>query len=449
MLNHLLNTRYTSSSPPLVVLSDSLLQPGLSLFHQLISSSPASTNTILLCGDLVPSRALPHGLEQGKVQIIDCTVDQDFPQPFPSSSSSSPTTVEIDLGQSQAQRELEQLLSEAVKKARAEGGAVQIAIDGINSFADELGIHGVWRLLKKGLKALEGLPLGSRVLLLHHDHFPSLPSSSAASPSSPSLLSSLLSPLLSPSTIHLALHPTSHFHTLSTRFSLSLPSTLSPSETIDLRTSEFLARLRERGVGDPFRRPERSDEEDERIALDALGNGEGKAVLGWNCRGVTVGKISRIVGAGSGGAAEKKVVTWGFEGVRKRNEEKFEVEEVELGMVLEPRKMSKVGDESSSSTPLTSPNPSGPSPARPNPSSSSTTPTALPFSLSLTASQLAARSQVANPYEGSNKPIFGEAGYTGQMDEQPGTNRGGLRVEYTADRGDDLDEEEPDEDLEI
>jgi len=26
---------------------------------------------------------------------------------------------------------------------------------------------------------------------------------------------------------------------------------------------------------------------------------------------------------------------------------------------------------------------------------------------------------------------------------------GGLRVEYTADRGDDLDEEEPDEDLEI
>ena len=168
MLNHLLNTRYTSSSPPLVVLSDSLLQPGLSLFHQLISSSPASTNTILLCGDLVPSRALPHGLEQGKVQIIDCTVDQDFPQPFPSSSSSSPTTVEIDLGQSQAQRELEQLLSEAVKKARAEGGAVQIAIDGINSFADELGIHGVWRLLKKGLKALEGLPRKWRFQLLEN-----------------------------------------------------------------------------------------------------------------------------------------------------------------------------------------------------------------------------------------------------------------------------------------
>ncbi|GAA5946701.1 hypothetical protein JCM3765_000353 [Sporobolomyces pararoseus] len=449
MLNHLLNTRYTSSSPPLIVLSDSLLQPGLSLFHQLISSAPASTNTVLLCGDQVSARAIPYGPDQSKFQIIDCTFDQDFPQPSPSSSSPSPSTVKIDLGQPQAQQELERTVLEAVKKARAEGGPVQIAIDGINSFADELGTQGVWRLLKKGLKALEGLPLGSRVLLVHHDHFPSLPSSPSADPSSPALLSSLLSPLLSPSTIHLALHPTSHFHTLSTRFSLSLPSTLSPTETIDLRTTDFLARLRERGVGDPFRRPERSDEEDERIALDALGSGEGKAVLGWNCRGVTVGKISRITGAGSGGAAEKKVVTWGFEGVRRKNEERFGVEEVELGMVLEPRKMSNLRDEISSSTPLTSPNTSGSSSARPNPSASSTTATSLPFSLSLTPSQLAARSQVANPYEGSNKPIFGEAGYTGQMDEQSGTNRGGLRVEYTADRGDDLDEEEPDEDLEI
>jgi len=36
------------------------------------------------------------------------------------------------------------------------------------------------------------------------------------------------------------------------------------------------------------------------------------------------------------------------------------------------------------------------------------------------------------------------------MDEQPRPGAGGgLKVEYTADRGDDLDEEEPDEDLEI
>lgn len=85
-----------------------------------------------------------------------------------------------------------------------------------------------------------------------------------------------------------------------------------------------------------------------------------------------------------------------------------------------------------------------------NPSSSSTSTTVLPFSLSLTPSQLAARSLVQNPYEGSNQPIFGEAGYTGKMDDQnPVRGGGGLKVEYTADRGDDLDEEEPDEDLEI
>ncbi|GAA5898768.1 uncharacterized protein JCM6883_003420 [Sporobolomyces salmoneus] len=462
MLNHLLATRYTSSSPPLIVLSDSLLQPGLSLFNQLISSSPSSTHTILLCAEQPPMQAIPDGLDCSKVQVIDCTIDQDFPRPSTSTSSPSSSSVvaEVDLSLSEAQHTLEKALVEAVKKARTEagGGTAQIAIDGINSFGDELGTEGVWRLIKKGLKALEGLPFGSRLILLHHDHFPLLPSSTSSSHDSPSLLSSLLSPLLSPSTIHLTLHPIPHFETLSSRFSLSLPSTVSPTDSPDLRTTEFLARLRERGVGDPFRRPERSDEEDERIPLDALGDGEAKAVMGWNCRGVTVGKVSRIGGAGNGGggtmngAGEKKVVTWGFEGLRRKNEDKFEVEGVELGAVLEPRKLGK----SNQDDPISNVNATSSSSSRPAPtssSSSSSTPTALPFSLSLTPSQLAARSLVANPYEGSNQPIFGEAGYTGQMDknEQPGAARGngGLRVEYTADRGDDLDEEEPDEDLEI
>lgn len=158
MLNHLLATRYTSTAPPLIVLSDSLLQPGLSLFHQLISSSPASTSTILLCGEQSPTRVVPHGMDQSKVQVIDCTVDQDFPQPS-SSSSTYPSTSEIDLFQVEAQQKLENAVVEAVKKARVEGGGpVQIAIDGINSFADQLGSQGVWRLIKKGLKALEGLP---------------------------------------------------------------------------------------------------------------------------------------------------------------------------------------------------------------------------------------------------------------------------------------------------
>lgn len=321
---------------------------------------------------------------------------------------------------------------------------------------------------------------------MHHDYFPTVPGTpSMQAGTAPSLLASLLSPLLSSATIHLALHPTSHFHTLSTRFSLTLPSTSSLDETPDLRTTEFLTRLRERGVGDPFRRPERSDEDDERIALDVLEDGQGKAILGWNCRGVTVGKVSRIATAGGGpaGAAnEKKVVTWGFEGLVSRHDDQSQsrVEGVELGAVLAPRTLGKSRDEAivghrfrahsasaraadaepllddQSSSMGTAASASSASPStRPSAAASSTAPSALPFSLSLTPSQLAARSLVANPYEGSNKPIFGEAGYTGRVDEPaaPGARStatgGGLRVEYTADRGDDLDEEEPDEDLEI
>jgi len=46
-----------------------------------------------------------------------------------------------------------------------------------------------------------------------------------------------------------------------------------------------------------------------------------------------------------GPGGEKKVVTWGFEGLRRKNDDGFEVEEVELGAVLEPRKMGKMREE--------------------------------------------------------------------------------------------------------
>lgn len=98
-----------------------------------------------------------------------------------------------------------------------------------------------------------------------------------------------------------------------------------------------------------MRRPERSDEDDERVLMDELGVGEGKAVLGWNCRGVNMGKVARSNGVGSG-AGDRKVVSWGFEGVRRKGEEGTEVEEVELGRVLDPRKMGKVRDDAVSLT---------------------------------------------------------------------------------------------------
>ncbi|GAA5938304.1 uncharacterized protein JCM15063_000696 [Sporobolomyces koalae] len=450
MLNHLLANRYACSSPPLIVLSDSLAQPGLSLFHQIVSSAPTSTNTILICLEQSPVQNWSFELEQGKLQVIDCTCDDDFPQPV-ASTSASHVTAAIDLADAQAHKTLGDAVVNAVHRAKPAGGPVQVAIDGINALADQSDVNVVWRLLKRTLKALEGLPTGSRLVLVHHDHFPSRPFA-VSSPASPALLPSLLSPLLSSSTIHLTLHPTAQFHTLSIRYSLVLPSILSPHDDPDLRTTEFLTRLRERGVGDPFRRPERSDEEDERIALDNLGNGDGKAVLGWNCRGVAVGKVSRV-GASNGpasGSQEKKVVTSGFEGVRRIHDNSSQVEEVVLGAVLDPRKSGRRQEDALDSPALASSHASAPArPTVPASTGSSTAPTALPFSLSLTPSQLAARSLVSNPYEGHNQPIFGEAGYTGQMDDQAGRNSGGLKVEYTADRGDDLDEEEPDEDLEI
>jgi len=164
MLTHLLSSRYTSTTPPLIVLSDSLLQPGLSLLHQLVLSSPASTQTIFLCIDQPPAISVPPGVEQDKLQAIDLTVDQDFPI---ASTSSTSTHTQLDLASEGAQQKLEELLEQAVGNAKLRGGAVQIVMDGINSLGDQLGVNGVWRVIKKGLKSLEGLPRELLSFLFH------------------------------------------------------------------------------------------------------------------------------------------------------------------------------------------------------------------------------------------------------------------------------------------
>jgi len=163
MLTHLLSSRYTSTSPPLIVLSDSLLQPGLSLLHQLVLSSPASTQTIFLCIDQPPAISVPPGVEQDKLEVLDLTVDQDFPI----ASTSTSTHTQLDLASEEAQQKLEEILEQAVGNAKLRGGAVQIVVDGINSLGDQLGVNGVWRVIKKGLKSLEGLPRELLSFLFH------------------------------------------------------------------------------------------------------------------------------------------------------------------------------------------------------------------------------------------------------------------------------------------
>ncbi|GAA5890195.1 hypothetical protein JCM5296_002845 [Sporobolomyces johnsonii] len=463
MLSQLLSSRLTSSTPPLVVLSDTLLQPALPLFRQLVLSSPSS-HLVLVAAEQLPSRLVPAHVDRARLTVVDCTLAA----PFASTSTSS--AVSVDLSAPDALEQLERAIVGAVEASKGTRGPVVVAVDSGNALADEVGVHGVCRVVKRGLKALEGCPTGSRLVLLHHDHFPSLPSSSSSPLATPSLLATLLSPTLSPATLHLSLHAPALLEVLSRDYGLSLPSPLALDDDVDLRVPQFLARLEARGFGDPFRRPERAEEEDERIPLDGLGlaqgggtGGEGCAVLGWTARGV------QLPGSGAGGKRAaaapgevRKVVSWGYEGLR-RADEGDGVREVPLGEVLDPVRMGKVraGAEAVPSsqppgTPSSRP-PSIPSALPPSSSAPITATAPLPFSLSLTPSQLLARSRVANPFEGANKPIFGEAGYSGPTEAdlaatataRSGAGGGGLTVEYTPDRGDDWDDEDPDEDLEI
>lgn len=396
-------------------------------------------------------------------------------------------------------------------------------------------------------------PTGSRLIVVHHDDYPPAPapapvaSTSAHSLSTPALLPYLLGPSLSPSTLHLTLRPSAYLELLSREYGFS-PD---PDEVAaDPRTGTFLESLARRRVGDAWRRPERAEEEDERVemgavargaaALAALGAGaaaqggdrgetrgrggqnlRGGCVVEWSCRGLEerdAGSSSSRSGGGSAGRSTtgsgaapgevKRVVRSGFAGVRaarrSRQEgserlEAWEVVEVSVADVLDPKRMGvraasravpdqSVGGElcydsriflsfADVRQMLQTTNRAGASspaaatgPPRPPSSSTTTTsqpPSSLPFSLGLTESQRLARSLVSNPYAGVDKPIYGQEGY--QVPVVPGAGvaggmglgtvpgaaavagatAGGGGIEYTADRGDDLDEEDPDEDLEL
>ncbi|TKA58298.1 hypothetical protein B0A53_00035 [Rhodotorula sp. CCFEE 5036] len=385
----------------------------------------------------------------------------------------------------------------------------------------------------------------SRLLLVHHDDFPSFPAGPSASTAATDLhlLPYLLSPSLSPSTLHLLLRPSAHLELLSREYGLPTD----PDEIAsDPRTRGFLESLGKRRVGEAWKRPERVEEEDERIQGGRLlvagvgvvgggggggghrdgsftdvgrkeeeeaveeerqGGGGGGCIVEWSSRGLleedpssssssSFGRSTRTSTRGTGtpfgtssndaagaGAGEvKRVVRMGYTAVqvvRGSGGTALEVREVAVGQVLDPKRMGvraagsggggRGADEAFPSTAksnaLQSPGPASSSVDRSNPNSSATSPaastaapTALPFSLDLTEQQRLARSRVLNPYAGIDKPIYGEEGY--QVPVVPGLgvaggtgtgsgSGGGGGVEYVADRGDDLDEEDPDEDLEL
>ncbi|GAA6027959.1 hypothetical protein JCM8097_001801 [Rhodosporidiobolus ruineniae] len=538
-LSNRLSGGANSTHAPLVVLSDTLLQPSLLLARQFIHlalspSSSASTtraqpgqaqHLVLLSTRHAPHKLLPPrgDYSPAQVTLVDCSSSTLYPPVPVASSSTAPLLagriLGVDLTQPGAGRELERVAVEAVQgavaaQAGAAGGGVLVVIDSANALAEETEEEGgaavVVRVAKRVLTALKGVK-GSRLLITHTLDYPHAPPS-VSSPSSltasrPSLLRSLLAPSLSPSTLHLLLRPSAHLELLAREYGLSIPLSTGgggaqpgeeeeEEEPLDPRLQGLLASLAQRAAGDPFLHPKAANEADERVPLDALGaaaaslasrgrGGEsggrgaglrlsgagGGCVLEYEMRGLDVLPAPGLSGAAlarlkaqerekerarAARGEVKKVVRWGVEGVvvAVDGEGRVGVREGGLGEVLNRGKMGRIGQTSS---PLPTPPTAAPSSAAQPPpaSSSSATPSALPFSLTLTPSQLAARAQVANPFFGNDAPIFGEQGYVQPV--LPGlagfaggaTGGAGGTVEYTPDEGDDWDDEDPDEDLEI
>ncbi|GAA5961391.1 hypothetical protein JCM8115_003429 [Rhodotorula mucilaginosa] len=547
-------------------------------------------NVVLISLEHAPERILPTTTcpatrERERVRIIDATLSG--PYCCTSATTASSTTRHVDLSGDSAGHDPTTLLLNAIRDSIAEmdrsarrpgggGGSslppqtqqeaeeaaeegkhskrpVLVVIDSVNALADEFscstttgggGCAAAARCIKRIWETLRGRR-GSRLLLVHHDDFPSFPAGPSASTAATDLhlLPYLLSPSLSPSTLHLLLRPSAHLELLSREYGLPTD----PDEIAsDPRTRGFLESLGKRRVGEAWKRPERVEEEDERIQGGRLlvagvgvvgggggggghrdgsftdvgrkeeeeaveeerqGGGGGGCIVEWSSRGLleedpssssssSFGRSTRTSTRGTGtpfgtssndaagaGAGEvKRVVRMGYTAVqvvRGSGGTALEVREVAVGQVLDPKRMGvraagsggggRGADEAFPSTAksnaLQSPGPASSSVDRSNPNSSATSPaastaapTALPFSLDLTEQQRLARSRVLNPYAGIDKPIYGEEGY--QVPVVPGLgvaggtgtgsgSGGGGGVEYVADRGDDLDEEDPDEDLEL
>ncbi|ORY88749.1 hypothetical protein BCR35DRAFT_350687 [Leucosporidium creatinivorum] len=417
-----------AGAAPLVVLSDSLLQPGFLLLREIISTTLDRTDPLLLISlEQTPSRLIPSAHRSSP---LISHVDGISAPPFASTSSTPLPAGLVDIHAEHGMQQLEKAVLEAIKQKKSEGKKLLVVLDSVDALAEK-GVHAVFSLVKKVLKALEGGPSGSRLVVLHHTHFPSPPSSSL-SPSEPLLLPTLLSPNLSPSTLHLTLHPSALLETLSSNYGLSIPLHPTQSNPLDLRLTFFLESFTSRSWGDPFTRPKSSTEEDERVPLDLGGRESGDGggcVVEWSVRGVSnVPTLPAGAVVGRKPEQTKRILSRGLEGLRRTASG---VEPASLEQVLDKRKMSSVtlplptpsGTPTTSTAPITAP--SRPS-VDPNPTS------LLPFNLSLTTSQAAARETVPLPFVPTGGVVV------------PG---GG--IDYSPDGGDDMDDDDPDEDLEV
>ncbi|KPV76186.1 uncharacterized protein RHOBADRAFT_52228 [Rhodotorula graminis WP1] len=509
--NRLQPVATSSGHAPLVVLSDSLLQPSLAALRTFVHSAlvaPPQGSVVLVCAEQQSHRLLPPRptYDPQRVRVVDGLLAA----PFASiSTATSPSTLapcasydSVDLSATSGTADLVAAATGAIAAAD-DHAPLLVVLDSANALADELegGVSDALRVVKACLGALKGRK-GARLVVVHHDDFPPCPtSSSSASPSAlvPSLLASLLAPTLSPSTLHLSLRPSSHLETLATHYALPLPvaplsSSSSPTSgsSPDPRAHGMLRALAARAVGDPFVRPRGAEEEDERVEL-----GRARCVVEWSARGLQGGEAGAGPEARAGategkGKASAAVAAQARERARERDRvAKGEVPRVvrwgmcgaalgagggEAGATVREVGVWEVVDAAAGRaqlSPLASPSPSAPtapstSSPHPVPGPPPVHPSAAPaasaspltFSLSdtLTPAQLAARAAVPNPFAHANLPIYGQEGYVvpvlpGALREGGGggggTAGGGGGIEYTPDRGDDWDEEDPDGDLEL
>ncbi|GAA5869632.1 hypothetical protein JCM3774_005498 [Rhodotorula dairenensis] len=595
----------SSSAPPqqhhaaVVVVSDSELEPSLGILSHFVRSAfePASSprarregegdsvargdKVVLLCLEQSPDRILrlgsesPAGFDPSRLEIIDATLSGPYHHQAAASRSAPAAARQhrVDLSLPDGLSTLLEAVQAAIignhdnhhdddDSASSTAGKkrqrrpVTVVIDSVNALVDSCatgngdGVAAASRCLKRIWQALRGRR-GSRLVVVHHDDFPAAPpvASTSTTPAAavPSLLAYLLSPSFSPSTLHLTLRPSAHVELLSREYGLAPDPDRIAS---DPRTKGYLDSLAARRVGNPWARPGRHEEVDERIERGRLvglvvgagrgepeegleaeqgaerggggsgggsgSGGKGGCVVEWSCRGLDEGSYPGLgpgpaAARGGGGgyrsaarggpdpstartaatttttttSTESRrggVVRMGYTAAqvvlsrpqrrqgRDGEETGFEVREVPLGAVLDPKKMGvraggrggggepsprrRSSDALPASTNTTTTTPSAAeSMALSSSAATDATTTALPFSLDLTEQQRLARSRVPNPYAGTDKPIYGEEGYrvpvVPGLGVAGGTGSGGGGVEYVADRGDDLDEEDPDEDLEL
>ncbi|KAM0754885.1 hypothetical protein T439DRAFT_377298 [Meredithblackwellia eburnea MCA 4105] len=430
----------SAGNASLVIVSDSILQPGLRVLRSLIEDSITRKEPVIVISlEQTRSRLVPLS-ESTLVDFVDCT---GLGSAFAAASSKLPdvnqSTIHLDLHSKGGVPQLEKELSQIVGKRRALGKPILVVLDSVDELGEE-GVDVVFRLVKMSLDELKTIS-GSRFITVVHSHHP-LPAPQTSTSQLPllypSILSTLLSPALSAATVHLTLYPSPLLELLSRDYGLSIPLTPTPSDPLDVRLPSFLASFASRSWGDPFILPSGTGvnkSEDVRVTLDLLGARDGKGcVVHWTARGVNVPseegrrKIPVFTTGAAGGVNEqKKVVQWGLEALKDVN---GKVRPATLGEVLSKEKMARMTVPSS-----LIPTPASTSTSAPPPSSA-TKPTdpPLPFNLSLTDSQKAAREEVVLPF-------------LPKEDGQP--SQPGGSIEYVPDEGDDMDDDDPDEDLEI